>query len=264
MAFGNRKMKKRRELSNLFLLLVRAQYVASDYRSFFGILWSFMAPLATFTVIYFIFVDRLGRHIHLFPLKLLTSVIVVHYFTAAAQCGMRFLKSSREIILNTTTPSEILIVPTLFMPTLKFCVGILLCLGLSIAHGLFNFAYLPLFILLCVLYYILVVGFALILAVLSCLAGDIEEIWVVVARIMLFITPVFYTLDMLSDWARPLVVWLNPLTPIMLAFQSLITGARVPYFGIANILQSGIYPFAVFAFGYFIFKKFEKRIIDDV
>ncbi len=120
---------------NLLRVLMRMHLRSSDYRTFLGALWSLAGPLLTFGVFYFIFIDRFGRGITLFSLKLLTGVIVIQFFMAVIQITMNAMRQSRDVVVDSLTPSEVFLAAPLVVPLLKFIVEIGLCLVLAAFSG---------------------------------------------------------------------------------------------------------------------------------
>ena len=237
-------------------------YRTSDYRSFGGALWSLLGPLAHFAVMYFIFEDRFGRQIPHFSLHLLAGILPVTFLNGMVSQTMRFFERVRSVLINTTTPSETLMLSSLFVPFLKFLVEIMMCGSLAIAFGLMPPAGLLYLAALSITFMLLVLGIGLHLLILNSLAGDVSEIWQVTSNMLIFITPTFYTLDMLSPWARTLVRFLNPLTPFIIGFQSLVGGQPVPYYGAGTLPQAIVYSCLALASGYWLFKHFEKQVIE--
>lgn len=223
-----------------------------------------MGPLLTFSVTYFIFVDRFGRNIPYFPLTLLSGIITLSFFTNSVTYIIRFFRSNREIFLNSRAPAGILLASHLFVPLLKFLTEISLCLIISAFLGILSPAGLAGTILLLPCFVLLAAGIGLYLAVLGALAGDTEEIWMVLAHSLIFISPVFYQLPMISPWAGFLISYLNPVTPFMLSLQAFITGQHIPGFETRTVVQAAAYALAAFFIGWKTFKKMEKQVVESL
>jgi ABC-type polysaccharide/polyol phosphate export permease len=241
----------------------------NDYRTFLGALWSLLGPVLTFSVLYFIFIDRFGRDVSLFSLKLLAGVIAVNFFNAVVHILMNAVRVSREVAVDCLVPSEVFIAAPLIVPVTKFCVEMGLCLAVAFVMGALRPSNIPFIFLNAVFFCVLASGLALILGVLNFLAADVGEIWTRLEAILLFVTPVFYSLNALSlnalsPWAGKLVLWINPLTPFILNFQSLVSGEVVPGFSSRVIAMGIIDAFVIFGIGYAMLKKFEKQILEFV
>jgi len=97
---------------------------------------------------------------------------------------------------------------------------------------------------------------------LNSIASDINEIWTALAPLLMFTSPIFYSLDMLSPWGRAFVFWSNPLTPYILCYQTIIAKEAVPYFSHLVYLQALVYALIMLGIGFLCFKKLEKQIIE--
>ncbi len=257
-------MRKLRQNLNLLSVLCRANFRSSDYRSFAGALWSFMGPLIVFSVTYFIFVDRFGRHISYFPLTLLSGIITISYFSNTITYTMRFFPAHREILMNSRAPSSVLLPASLFVPSIKFFVEFTLCIIIAFSLRILEPQKLAVALALIPFLILLAVGIGLCLAVLSQLAGDVREIWLVFSQMLLFTTPIFYQLPMISPLARTLIVFFNPVTPFILSFQSLLTGHPVPYFHTGTLVQAAAYGLASFFTGWTYFKRMERQMVEKL
>ncbi len=237
---------------------------SSDYRTVLGALWSFIGPLMTFLVLYAIFRDRFGKQIPLFPLRLLIGIITLNFFASVVQITMNAIKCSREIILNSLTPPEVLILAPLAVPVVKFMVEIVLCVVIAaLSHGM-SIRQLPLIALVSFFYLALSIGVGLLLAGFDCLAADITEIWNRLVPMLYFATPIFYKPEMLSHLARVLIFWLNPITPYLMTYLSLFSVETLPPHDLFAILARSIaYSIIFFALGAYLFKKLEKQIIQE-
>lgn len=247
---------------NLLQVLCRSHLHSSDYRSIAGALWSFMGPLIVFSVTYFIFVDRFGRQIPYFPLILLTGIICLSFFSNSVSYLIRFFRSNRDTFINSQAPGEILLLAYLFVPFIKFLTELTLCFAIAAFLGILTPAGFFMSLVLVMLFTLLTLGLGLYLAVLGTLAGDIEEIWSVLAHTLIFITPVFYQLPMVSKWAGFLIVYLNPVTPFVLSFQAMITSQPIPAFSAGTLFQAAAYALAASVIGWTTFKKMEKQVVE--
>ena len=77
----------------------------------------------------------------------------------------------------------------------------------------------------------------------------------------IFVTPIFYSLDMISPGKRKLIE-LNFMTPIIQATRDLLIYDRMPKWG--GIVYVLISTTAIFAFGYWIFKKNEGNFVEKI
>ncbi|MCB9800160.1 MAG: ABC transporter permease [Candidatus Omnitrophica bacterium] len=255
-------MKRFEQEINLLKVLMRSHIGSSDYRSVLGALWSFIGPFLTFAVLYFIFVERFGRHISFFALKLLTGIIVLTFFRNVVQVCMQSVTQSRTIALYTIAPSEIFILAPLIVPLIKFMIEISLCVIISAALGIFRFPALLPAIIIIFLFLAFSLGVGLMLAILNAFASDVREIWSILSPLLIFLSPIFYSFDMLSGWARSILYWGHPINPFILTFQQMVTGGNIPYYSHATFLLAFAFAGIFLILGYALFKRFEKVVLE--
>jgi ABC-type polysaccharide/polyol phosphate export permease len=81
-----------------------------------------------------------------------------------------------------------------------------------------------------------------------------------ISRLLLFITPVFYKLNYTSPPFRKAIYWGNPITPFMVSFYEIIMNARS--FHLFNYLYALVLGLVFFIFGYFIFLTIENNAME--
>lgn len=79
-------------------------------------------------------------------------------------------------------------------------------------------------------------------------------------RLLFFLTPIFWSIDMVSENGREYLAWFNPLTYQLLAFRDPILGTtHVPPFGISALGITAILAIVNLTFGFIVFSKFRTR-----
>ncbi len=251
-----------RQALYLLWLLSRVHLRTSDYRSIFGIFWSFMGPLITFFVLYLVFRDPFGRRIPLYSLKLLTGVIAVTFFIQCAQLCIQSVQYSRGLLMVSRVPASAIIFSPLSTAFCRASAGLVLALTIAAVHGLLTLKTVPLILVYFFLLCLFASGLGLIIGTLSVLAADVGEIWLALSPLVIFVTPVFYSLNMLSAWSAALIAWLNPLSAYVLVLQTSLSDQPVP--GVSFWVYA--YPwFSATVFlsgGWLFYKKFQKQLLE--
>ncbi|MCX5713941.1 MAG: ABC transporter permease [Candidatus Omnitrophica bacterium] len=260
----NLRLRRLFALDNFNLLreLIRAKLKSSDFNSPLGFVWSLFGPLVMLAIMYAMFKDRFGASVKNYALYLLVGISTLNYFISATTYLLKSFESSREIVLCSTIPRENIMLADLFIHTCKFIVELTLCVVLSLFYASFTLRSFLLLLPLVAAYIAFVIGVSSMLAVAHAFNKDIEHIWSIFSRFVFFITPVFFTLDSISAFARRLVVYLNPFTPILLSFRSvLLEGGNVNW---ATYLQALFMGISIFGLGYILFHVFENLMIERI
>lgn len=247
---------------NLLIELVRADFTAYDHNSLLNISWSLVNPIITFLVMYLIFDVYFGKSVTAYPLYLLVGVIMINFFVTATTYMSKLFFFSRDIILNTTIPREYYILSNFSIHAYKLLIELAIAWAVSVLSGFFNWTAFLLFLPLLAAYLCAVVGVGFVLASLYCFARDVEHVWMLAARLLFFVTPVFYTLEGLRPPVAKAVYWLNPLTPFLVAGRQLIIPAGG--FSRGAYLHGLIAGAAIFIGGYAVFLLLEKKAIEKI
>jgi lipopolysaccharide transport system permease protein len=204
----------------ILLEQVRANIKASDYHSFLGGMWSLVGTTVMLAALYFVFSRRFGQGIQGYPLFLLTGIILVNFFITATTHLLKVLIYNRDIALNSTIPRENLVLATISINAWKLGIELVICTFLSMGYGFYSWRSAFLFFPVLLAFLALVLGVGLALSLFYCFTRDVEHVWAIFSRLFLFVTPVFYTMESLSPAMRAVILYLNPLTPFLMAFRA--------------------------------------------
>jgi ABC-type polysaccharide/polyol phosphate export permease len=263
--FGRRLRARCRRLAapanrTILLEMVRANIKASDYHSFLGGMWSLVGTTVMLAALYLVFSRRFGQGIQGYPLYLLTGIILVNFFITATTYLLRVLIINRDIALNSTIPRENLVLATISINAWKLGIELAICTLLSVVYGFYSWRSALLFLPVLAAFLALVLGVGLALSLFYCFARDVEHIWAIFSRLFLFITPVFYTSESLSPAMRPIILYLNPLTPFLVAFRAIfLRGGALGAPVLGHCLLLGT---ASLSLAYLIFLRWEGAALD--
>jgi ABC-type polysaccharide/polyol phosphate export permease len=246
---------------NLLAELFRVKLKVTDHDSILGMFWSLIGPLMLLLAMFLIFRQRFGQQVYAYPLYLFLGISCVSFFINSTSSMIRILITNRDLLLHSTLRWEIIILAELFIYTYKFIIELAICCALSIFYGTFSWKGALLFLPVFLGYLALVLGIGLIGSLVYCFSRDIEHIWILVSRLLFFVTPVFFTLDKISPFARKFVYWVNPLSPFIISFHGIFMNR-----GNVNVftyLYSLLLAVFYFGLGYFVFIIFENKGITD-
>jgi lipopolysaccharide transport system permease protein len=241
----------------------RASFLAQEKNSSLGLIWHLLNPILMTVVLFAVFsnVERL-REIEHYQLFILIGLVHYNFFlNSTTRCSLYFL-NSRSLILNTTVPLELLVLRQTCVEGLTLIVEVLLILVLGIFMGAnFNSA---LFIYPLVFTGILALGLgaSLFLCGLVVFLSDLNYIWGLFCRLLFFITPVFFSPEVVGEGVARTVLELNPLTRLItLAREALLYGGSIDP---AQAVLALLGPLVVLALGWMLFKATKPRIPDYI
>ncbi len=241
---------------------------ASRYRnSMLGATWLVLQPLAQILVYTLIFANVMRTRLpgvdstFGYSIFLCAGVLTWGVFTEiVGRCQNMFIDNANLL--------KKLSFPRIALPVI---VVLNACVGFAIIFGLFsgflilsgNFpgpAYLVLFPVLLV-QIIFALGLGMVIGVLNVFFRDVGQLFGIVLQFWFWLTPIIYPLSSLPGWAQKLIA-LNPMTPIMLAYQGiLVRGAMPQWQPIAVVLALGL---LLCFLGLQLFRKHAGEMVDEL
>ncbi len=242
--------------------LVRANIMLIDHNTFLGALWSFCAPVIIFIFMYAIFRNVFGNAIPHYPFYLFIGITCVNYFISQTGLAVYLLIVQKELIINSLTMRETVILASAVPYIYKFLIDIGVCVIIGLWIQTLSFFDLLLLLPLLASFIMATLGIGMVIMIGFNLLRDVAHVWGLVVRLLFFLTPVFYSLSDMHPTVAMLQYWLNPLTPFIGAFRDLFL-TRGPFFwavyGHCLLLGS-----MIFAGAYLIFLLLEHRIDECV
>ncbi len=241
--------------------LVLANIKLSDYHSILGVLCSLIGPVSVLAVMYFVFFSSLGKGIPAYPLYLLTGIVLVNFFTVSSVALADTFVKNRDIVNNTLVLRETLLFVEMSPHLLKFIIELIICCVISAALGLFYWGNIICLVPVLLGIILLVAGTGFILSILRCFTYDTRHIWGMLSRLLYFATPIFYTLDGVSERIRSLLEFCNPLIPILGALRWAVIETPFSRFNCWCAFFIGM---VFFIAGYIFFIVFEDKAMEKV
>lgn len=229
--------------------------------SVLGFFWSFLEPLLIMTVLYFVFSTIFKADIENYPLYLLLGLIMWNMFSRGTTMGIDSIIMKEGLVSQTYLPREVVVISgvltSFIMMLLELIIFFIFMFAFQVLPTI-TFVMLPLMI---AIIFLLTLGMSFALSSLNVFYRDLRSIWSVVLTAGFFATPIIYSLDMLSDEIRSYLS-LNPIVPILeTARGATIYDSWPSSFEMTYLL---IITAIVFFVGYAIFKRLDKRIVEEL
>ncbi len=253
---------KQKKYFHLLKEITISQFKIKDQSTFFGFFWSFMHPLMLLVILYSVFRYRLAESIENFGIYLLIGIIQVAYFSNATATGMRVLYSMKQLTTETIFPKELLVIGSVLSTTIEFVISMIIAVFIAYFTGINITLYVVFLPLVIMLEIILVLWVSVILSFLYIFIRDIQHIYQVFLRILIFITPIFYTISFLGDGIARKIVLLNPLTYLVDYSRSLIIRGEI--FGVGEFLIFLLINIFLFQISIMLFKKLEPKFAEYI
>ena len=195
--------------------------------SWLGIVWSFLQPLLNMAVLSVVFSGLFGKHsqyIICYPVFLFTGRLVYDFFNTATKQAMTSFRKNSAIIKKVYVPKYMYPLSSIFSCFVTFAISLLCYVmvwvffkltGISGGANLTIDWHIILFFVPMILILIFSTGVGLILSILCVYFRDIEYIWDVVTRLMLYMVPILYPLQNINkDGDRAWIVYIIKINPL--------------------------------------------------
>lgn len=241
----------------------RASYLAQEKNSSLGMIWHLLNPLLMTAVLFLVFRRvQFLQGIEHYQLFILVGLIHYNFFINSTSRSATHFLTSRSLILNTTVPLELLVVRQTSIEGLTLLVEVFLVLALGAFMGVELGASLMLYPVLFIAALALSLGASLFLCSLVVFLSDLNYIWGLFCRVLFFLTPIFFNLELAGEGFARKMLELNPLTRLIsLARESLLYGGHI---GLADASLALLGPMIVLLFGILVFRVTRARIPDYI
>jgi lipopolysaccharide transport system permease protein len=231
--------------------------------SLFGTFWVVASPLilmALYSLIYLVIfqVRPVAMTATDYVLYIFCGLIPFLGFMEALNAGASSLSLNKAVLLNTVFPSELVPVRAVLVAQGSTTVGFVIV----ILAAIFLEKYSVTLLLVPVIWFFLllfVTGMVWVLALASLVIRDIQQMLAFFSIVLLIISPIAYTVEMVPDPMR-MVVYLNPLSYFFTALQDAVVFGRIPAAHVlAVIILLGSLAFGA---GFWVFKKAKQVFFD--
>lgn len=210
---------------------LRRDLMGRAHGSLLGIWWLLLHPLFMFCVYYLVFGMFLGNQKAgeppdpAFAIYLFSGVIVFHALVEATTQCCQIVVDNGNLVKKVAFPSEALVVHVCIVSLVLYLVGAVVCVPVGWFLGVLHPGWLLLTLpLVLAVQFVMTIGIGLLLANLYVFVRDISQLWRIVTSVWMFLTPVFWTPQLLvgkqfPGWFTGLLTHGNPAAPLLQAHR---------------------------------------------
>lgn len=252
---------------SLMYVLVKREFAGRYRGSFGGLLWSFVQPLfllGVYTLAFGVILKTrwgFSGSTTDFAFLLFAGLIVFNLFSECLIKSVHLVSGNPNFVKKVVFPLELLPVISVASALLHAMIAtVIWVLGYVLLYGIPHPTILlaPL-VIACLLPFLL--GVSWILSSVGVIIRDIAQLTGMLSHTLLFLTPIFYSVEMVPPIIRNLLI-LNPLTFIVDQFRLVMFFGQSP-----NFMGLGLYfvAMSLFAFAaYVLFQKLRPNFADLV
>jgi ABC-type polysaccharide/polyol phosphate export permease len=247
--------------AQLIRLLVGRELTLRYKRSVIGIGWTLLNPMLTSFVLWvvfsFVFASKLPGTQQYAP-YLMAGILLNSFFSQGVTLSAESIANNGPVLTKIYVPPQVFPISTAMAGLVNFFIG-MIPLGVVCLISGQNIAWtMPLVLIVGVCLALLTAGIGLTLSILYIRFDDSRNIVNVMLMILMYFTPVFYPISILSERLQKIIV-LNPLTSYLDVFRWAFSNNAVVslsdwiYMISTSLISIGI--------GTFVFKRYWPRTV---
>ncbi len=236
--------------------------------SFLGYLWTVFDPLATTLIYFMLFVvifHRPDAGYHPYFLFLISGILPWQWFNGAVSESTRALTSEALLVKSTNLPRSLWVLRLVMSKGLEFIYSLPVLVIFWIVYFVQGDAHLDWGILLMpvgmVLQALLIFGIGMILAPVSVIVTDLQPLVRIFLRIAFYLTPIIFTLNIISSGWLKLVFYINPMTGILEFYRAGFFPNPIHWAAVASGVGG---TFILFGLGLLVFSRMEKTVLKEI
>lgn len=228
-------------------------------RSLLGYMWSVLNPLMIMIVMVCVFSTMFNRNIENFPVYLFTGQLMFNFMNQSTHQAISSITANASLLKKVYVPKYIFVFSKISSGLIDFLFSCAALVLVMLATGAEFSWYNLLFPLVALQLYVFCLGLGMFLAQANVFFRDIQYIYNAVTTAWMYLTPIFYPLEMLPDWLQNIVVYCNPLYFYIGQFRALVYYGCLPEMKLV-ILGVGT-AMLMLVIGTVCFKKCQDRFI---
>ena len=242
----------------LFEELVKRDFKKKYKRTVLGMLWSVLSPLLTLLVMRLVFTQFFGRNTPHYTTYLFCGNLIFSFFMESTSQGMSSLMGNAGIFTKVNVPKYLFLLSKNVQCLLNFgltlCVFVLFCVLDNIT---FTWRWVMLLYPVCLLV-CFNIGVGMILSALYVFFRDIQYLWSVFTRLLMYMSAIFYTIDRYSPDVQN-VFLLNPVYLFIRYFREIVIDMTIPsvWFHLLMLADTLI----AVGIGCWMYKKYNHRFL---
>lgn len=242
----------------VFEELVKRDFKKKYKRTFLGMAWSLVSPLLTLFVLKMVFTQFFGRGIAHYSTYIFCGNLVFSYFSDSSSQGMTSLMGNAGIFTKVNIPKYLFLLSKNAQTFINFALSLVVFFGFCIVDKVtftwrFFFLLYPIVLLL-----LFNIGVGLILSALYVFFKDIQYLWSVFTRLLMYVSAVFYTIDIFEPAAQQLF-FLNPIYAFISYFRKIVLDGVTPELWHHGLLL--LYVGLFLGIGALVYKKNDKKFL---
>jgi ABC-2 type transport system permease protein len=262
-----------RRFFDLLWLISVTEFKRVYFGTVLGYLWSLIRPLMLFGVLLFVFsnVFKVGsKEVEFYPVMLLLGIVLFGFFQESSTNAVTSVAAQEGVVRKTQFPRLVIPLSTVLTGGFNLCLNLVVVLAFVLAFGVDPAWSWLLFPLALGALFLLTATASMALSVLYVRFRDVAIIWIVLAQVLFYATPILYPVTAFKDATKEHLLMLNPLAVIFQQVRVWVLhepnapSAAQAAGGALHLLPAAIIYVGVCIFGVWIFSRDAPRIAEEL
>ncbi len=225
-------------------------------RTYLGILWWVLDPLLYMAIFYLLIHVILGRGGPDYPIILFTALIPLKWTTACLVDATTAISGKGRIIKQIYVPKIVFVVIRLLVNTFKFGISAVVLVLFLYFYGVPLHASMVYFPIVVLVHALVLLPVMVMFAHLGIYFKDIRNFMQYVARMLLYLSPVLFTIDSVPDKFVE-IFYLNPMTTFIESYRNVLIYGTEPMWGPLGVIV--LVAFVILFFALRLLFKYENE-----
>ena len=261
-----------RRFFDLLWLMSVTEFKRVYFGTILGYFWSLIRPLMFFGVLLFVFtkIFKIGsEEAEYYPVLLLLGIVLFTFFQESTSNAVTSVVTQEGVVRKTQFPRLVIPLATVLTGLFNLGTNMVVVLVFVLAFGVDPTWTWLLFPLALLALLVLTIAVSMILSVLYVRFRDVAIIWVVLAQVLFYFSPILYPIEALHNETYEQLLMINPLAPIFEQVRVWVLEPGAPTAveaagGWLGLLPAAAIYVGLCAFAVWIFSRDAPRIAEEL
>lgn len=261
-----------RRFFDLLWLMSVTEFKRVYFGTILGYFWSLIRPLMFFGVLLFVFtkIFKIGsEEAEYYPVLLLLGIVLFTFFQESTSNAVTSVVTQEGVVRKTQFPRLVIPLSTVLTGLFNLGTNMVVVIVFVLAFGVDPTWTWLLFPLALLALLVLTIAVSMILSVLYVRFRDVAIIWVVLAQVLFYFSPILYPIEALHNETYEQLLMINPLAPIFEQVRVWVLEPGAPTAveaagGWLGLLPAAAIYVGLCAFAVWIFNRDAPRIAEEL
>ncbi len=245
---------------DLITILTQKEMKVRYKSTFFGYVWSIAHPLAFAFVFFMAFKVVMRIKMEEYAVFLIAGLFPWQWLSNSVNASPMAFLLNASLIKKVSLPRNILPLATVLQDMIHFLLAIpVIVLFLFIYHKSPTLSWLYGIPLLLIIQLLMTYGLSLMIASINLFVRDLERLTGIFMTLLFYFTPIIYPETMIPEKYQSLVLFLNPLSSLMVSWRNLFLNGTLAF---SLVAASFAYSLFALMLGYAVYTRLSWRFAE--